>query len=485
MLPGRASMASRRGSAVGCAGSGRGPAVGVGRGDRQRARPGRWPPAAGRRGGRLVGWAERDGLRAVAAQAAAADRRRCGGRDVQPESGGSADLVQAVCPRCWAALSPRAGPGSPRGGTGWRRAARRPEPGTDRSGPGSLGRWRHRERRRARRRAPAPPWRCRRCSAVPAVPYRTTRAARPLVGPPRWSSTTPGRRPRTPAGAPARRPDGALVRDPPDPDDVGPLAARRVRRRPAARTRSTSGRAAWGSRGPSAGLRRRPGGPGRRGPGPGRDQAAGGGLLQRLAARLRAGVDLPAVHAPVADGERLRAASGALTEALLTGLYSPARPGARPVLPLARDPSARTPRRTPPPPPHTGGCGSSGRPRRRCRRLDRALFLIRPHLVPLTCADRASSAARRMRAVAPMLDLKPWPTRGSRDVRDELPAWAGQLSVGASGSSWRTPARPLPVQHLLPEQLPARGNGPRSARRAPTTRRPRSRPRAARLPHPA
>lgn len=39
--------------------------------------------------------------------------------DVQPESGGSADLVQVVCPRCASALSPR-------GGTGWRRTDPRP-----------------------------------------------------------------------------------------------------------------------------------------------------------------------------------------------------------------------------------------------------------------------------------------------------------------------------------------------------------------------
>jgi len=39
--------------------------------------------------------------------------------DVQPDSGGSADLVQAVCPRCTAALAPK-------GGTGWRRTDPRP-----------------------------------------------------------------------------------------------------------------------------------------------------------------------------------------------------------------------------------------------------------------------------------------------------------------------------------------------------------------------
>jgi hypothetical protein len=44
--------------------------------------------------------------------------------DVQPESGGAADLVQAVCPRCSAALRPRGA--SDRGGTGWRRTDPRP-----------------------------------------------------------------------------------------------------------------------------------------------------------------------------------------------------------------------------------------------------------------------------------------------------------------------------------------------------------------------
>ena len=42
-----------------------------------------------------------------------------GWADVQPESGGAADLVQLVCPRCTAALAPR-------GGTGWRRTDPRP-----------------------------------------------------------------------------------------------------------------------------------------------------------------------------------------------------------------------------------------------------------------------------------------------------------------------------------------------------------------------
>ncbi|HEU0101429.1 MAG TPA: hypothetical protein VFR07_03845 [Mycobacteriales bacterium] len=39
--------------------------------------------------------------------------------DVQPDSGGHADLVQVVCPRCGAALTAR-------GGSGWRRTSPRP-----------------------------------------------------------------------------------------------------------------------------------------------------------------------------------------------------------------------------------------------------------------------------------------------------------------------------------------------------------------------
>ena len=39
--------------------------------------------------------------------------------DVQPESGGHADLVQVVCSSCRSALSPK-------GGTGWRRTDPRP-----------------------------------------------------------------------------------------------------------------------------------------------------------------------------------------------------------------------------------------------------------------------------------------------------------------------------------------------------------------------
>ena len=42
--------------------------------------------------------------------------------DVQPDSGGAADLVQAVCDRCAAALRP----GTGRTGAGWRRTSPRP-----------------------------------------------------------------------------------------------------------------------------------------------------------------------------------------------------------------------------------------------------------------------------------------------------------------------------------------------------------------------
>ena len=42
-----------------------------------------------------------------------------GWADVQPASGGHADLVQLVCPRCAQALTPK-------GGTGWRRTSPRP-----------------------------------------------------------------------------------------------------------------------------------------------------------------------------------------------------------------------------------------------------------------------------------------------------------------------------------------------------------------------
>ena len=41
--------------------------------------------------------------------------------DVQPASGGAADFVQLVCPRCTAALTPRRDRGRP-----WRRASPRP-----------------------------------------------------------------------------------------------------------------------------------------------------------------------------------------------------------------------------------------------------------------------------------------------------------------------------------------------------------------------
>ncbi len=42
--------------------------------------------------------------------------------DVQPESGGAADFVEVVCPRCRAALTPR----GQRSGPSWRRTSPRP-----------------------------------------------------------------------------------------------------------------------------------------------------------------------------------------------------------------------------------------------------------------------------------------------------------------------------------------------------------------------
>ncbi len=138
--------------------------------------------------------------------------------------------------------------------------------------------------------------------------------------------------------------------------------------------------------------------------------------------RERAGASLLELHAPVAEGQRLQRAAPALTEALLT--KGPLRQhvwGLDPDGQLDRDPSAsdvplrhcpapgdwwlRVERQTSVPLPH----------------LARALFTIRPHLVPLT------ALARDQRAVlaAAIASMGPEARRykGISEVADDLVAW--------------------------------------------------------------
>ncbi len=137
--------------------------------------------------------------------------------------------------------------------------------------------------------------------------------------------------------------------------------------------------------------------------------------------RERAGASLRELHAPVADGERLQRAAAPLSAALLG--RGPLRQhvwGLDPDGRLDRDPSAPD---APAPPP--GPAGWWLRVERQTSvplpALDRALFTIRPHLVPLTTLTREQ---RRVLAAA-IASMSPQSRRykGIEDVADELVGW--------------------------------------------------------------
>ena len=138
--------------------------------------------------------------------------------------------------------------------------------------------------------------------------------------------------------------------------------------------------------------------------------------------RLRAGVDLPRLHAPVADGDRLRAASGALTEALLTkGPYSQHVWGLDPDGRLDRDPSAPDAAPHACPPPQDWWLRVERQTSLPLPRLDRALFLIRPHLVPLTSLTREQR--RTLHGAVASMGPEALAYKGITEVRDDLLAW--------------------------------------------------------------
>ena len=242
--------------------------------------------------------------------------------------------------------------------------------------------------------------------------------------------------------------EGVLVRDPADPDDDGLLAAVReaVRLLPFPPAPSGPGPLALAEAFLLACaddlvvLRRR---------GPGR-------LTAELLAvafpsgwppRLRAGADLAALHAPVADGARLRAASGALSEALLTkGPFAQHVWGLDPDGRLDRDPSA--------PDAAAHGCPAPERWWLRVERqtslplphLDRALFLIRPHLVPLTSLLPAQRRAVHD-AVASM-SPQALAYKGLTEVRDDLLAWLRALGARGKSGAMAT-INPIQLQKYL------------------------------------
>jgi len=260
------------------------------------------------------------------------------------------------------------------------------------------------------------------------APYRTTPAPKPYDGPPlvvddAWPAARQRRLERLRDDR-----DGVLVRDPQDPDDAGLLAALRAAARllPAPHPGGTPPvdadeplalAEAWllACSDDLVVLRRR-------GPARATCELLAVAFPSGWPPRRRAGADLPALHAPVADGARLRAASGALTEALLVkGPFSQHVWGLDPDGRLDRDPSA------PDAAPH--GCPPPQRWWLRVERqtslplpeLDRALFLIRPHLVPLTSLG---AGQRRVLhdAVASMGD-EALAYKGLTQVRDALLGW--------------------------------------------------------------
>ncbi len=152
--------------------------------------------------------------------------------------------------------------------------------------------------------------------------------------------------------------------------------------------------------------------------------------------RQRAGASLLELHAPVADAERLQRAAPALSEALLT--KGPLRQhiwGLDPDGRLDRDPSAPdAPQGAQPADPAQWWLRVERQTSIPLPRLGRALFTIRPHLVPLPalpgrqCAVLADAVASMTAAT---LDYK-----GLSGVASDLVRWLrtrAQLSLGSAG----------------------------------------------------
>ena len=148
--------------------------------------------------------------------------------------------------------------------------------------------------------------------------------------------------------------------------------------------------------------------------------------------RLRAGASLLELHGPVADGERLQRAAPALSEALLT--KGPLRQhvwGLDPDGRLDRDPSAPdAPAAEVPDDPADWWLRVERQTSVPLPALDRALFTIRPHLVPLT-ALTPQQCARLAAAVASM-GPEGRRYKGILTVADDLVRWL-QFRVGSSG----------------------------------------------------
>ncbi len=289
------------------------------------------------------------------------------------------------------------------------------------------------------------------------APYRTSPAPRPIEGPPlviddAWPTHRLRRLERL-----RDDPDGVLVRDPSDPDDVGLSAALQEAHR---LLRDAHGRL---DRGRARNEPPDPAGSGgtcltdatlagldgdgplasarafllgcsddlvvlrRRGPGRATAELLAVSFPSGWPPRERAGADLPTLHAPVADSGRLLAASHALSEALLTkGPYSQHVWGLDPDGRLDRDPSAPDAA----PGPHSGAAVPPPqhwwlRVERQTSiplpALDRALFLIRPYLVPLPSLDRGQRLA--IRDAVTSMSPAALAYKGLTGIRDDLLTW--------------------------------------------------------------
>lgn len=145
--------------------------------------------------------------------------------------------------------------------------------------------------------------------------------------------------------------------------------------------------------------------------------------------RERAGASLAELHRPVADGARLQRATPALSAALLTkGPYLQHVWGLDPSGRLDRDPSA-------PDAAYDGEVPASQWWLRVERQTtlplgDRALFVIRPFLVPLVALDGRQRSA--LAAAVASMSPASLAYKGITGVRDELLGWL-QLSEGSSG----------------------------------------------------
>lgn len=260
------------------------------------------------------------------------------------------------------------------------------------------------------------------------APYRTTPAPQPLVGPALVLDDA------LPAALARRRERlrddraGVLVRDPDDPDDPGLLAALRAAGRllpePVDAATPLELAEAFGLACADDLVVLRRAGPGR-------------ATCELLAVafpsgwppRQRAGADLTVLHGPVADGERLRAAGPALSEALLTkGPYAQHVWGLDPDGRLDRDPSAPDAAGHGCPPPDRWWLRVERQTSLPLPTLGRTLFLIRPFLVPLPSLDGPQRRAVHD-AVASMSPAA-LAYKGLTDVREDLLAWlAGPAPV--------------------------------------------------------